>query len=95
MLQLRRLLLPVTLILTGTVLEALELWIYPYSLVNSPSRVTYAFHFLYFIRTVSYPNGKTVSSPAELDYLQLFSLVAVFLIIIDMVREKARRRSPY
>lgn len=95
MLSLRMLLLPAALIVLGIVLEALELWIYPYSLVNSPSRVAYTFHFLYFIKTVSYPNGKTVSSPAEVDYLQLFALAAVFIFIFDMIAGRARRGRSY
>ncbi|MEM0272001.1 MAG: hypothetical protein QW514_05610, partial [Thermoprotei archaeon] len=65
------------IVVVGVILEWLSLLIYPHTLVNIPVTTKYEFGFLTFIRIVYYKNGVVLMSPPQLDYFQLFCIIAI------------------
>ncbi len=76
------------IIVLGVALEWVSLQIYPHSLVNVPVAIKYEFGFLTFTRIVYYKNGIVLESPPQLDYLQIFTVIAVIYLLIKLLSRR-------
>jgi hypothetical protein len=83
-----RILVVIVILLVGFALQWLSFKIYPNTLVNHPLSIKYNYGFLTFTRVVYYGNGVVLSSPPQLDYLQLAFLIAVIYFIVETVGGK-------
>jgi len=81
----------VCLVAVGLILQWLSFLVYPNSLVNVPVKTSYEFGFLTFTRIVYYQGGAVLKSPPQLDYFQMFCLIAaIYLIVTFTFRSRGK-----